>query len=73
MLWQWLSVGILVICAAAYVARQTYRVWFARRGSGCGGSCGCSAKRAESEQENATATVQMVSRDELTARLRQHS
>jgi hypothetical protein len=73
MFWQWLSVGILVVCATAYVVRQTYRVWFARRGSGCGGSCGCSAKGADSTQQNTPATVQMVSRDELTARLRQHS
>ena len=50
MSWQEIVVLALVVVAAVYVARQTWREWAGAKKGGCGGGCGCaSAKPAANE------------------------
>jgi hypothetical protein len=43
---QLIAVYLLVAVAVVYLARRALRTWF-RKGSGCGGSCGCAASKKE--------------------------
>jgi hypothetical protein len=45
--WQLPITVFVVLVAAAYVARMTWRAWFSSKASGCGGGCGCAAKSAD--------------------------
>lgn len=39
--WQHVLVIVIVVPAAVYLGRQTWRTWSGRKKTGCGGGCGC--------------------------------
>ena len=47
---QLMLVGVLVAGAAIYLARASWRTWFAASGSGCGSGCGKCASAPEQPQ-----------------------
>lgn len=67
--WQALVVGVLIVAAISYLARQTWRTWFGSKG-GCSGGCSCPGKKAEAKTESPTT---LISVNELTQRIRSHS
>ena len=62
--WQLLITVGIVILAASYLVRQTYRSWSARK-EGCGGSCGCNGKTQISNDGS------LISSEQLLGRLKQ--
>jgi hypothetical protein len=63
--WQLFTVGMLVLAAAWYLGRQTWRSWRGNK-SACGGGCACASKgEATGTGQNA-----LITGDQLTARLR---
>ncbi len=65
--WQWPAVGVSIALAAAYVARQTWRTWSAKK-AGCGG-CSCAGKTGPASAQDGST---LISPSELTARLRRN-
>jgi hypothetical protein len=49
--WQLPITALVVLVAAAYVARLTWRAWFGSKAGGCGGNCGCAGKSAAPKSE----------------------
>jgi hypothetical protein len=45
--WQLPVTVFVVLVAASYVARMTWRAWFGSKAGGCGGGCGCAGKAEE--------------------------
>jgi hypothetical protein len=67
MTWQTLIVAFLVMAAAAYVIRRTWRTWNGAS-SGCGRGCGCAATAKPTNGEPGAATFVPV--QELSLRQR---
>jgi hypothetical protein len=69
MYWQLLIVGLIVVAALAYLARQIWRSW---RGasSGCGGGCKCASAKSTSP-DHAAPSVVHIPAEQLT--LRRHA
>jgi hypothetical protein len=72
MFWQYLLVGIIVLAAAGFLARQSWRTWFGTK-AGCGGGCGCAGAKGGATAGAAGSAAKLVSVDELTARIRSSS
>jgi hypothetical protein len=62
--WQLLVALAVVAGAGFYLVRQTWRAWTAKK-DGCGGGCGCAAKKPAKE------SAPLVSSEELLSRLKQ--
>jgi hypothetical protein len=62
--WQLFIVAALIIGAACYLARQTWRTWSASR-KGCAGGCGCHGKAAP---VGADRQVALISAEQLRVR-----
>jgi hypothetical protein len=72
MLWQYLLVGIIVLAAAGFLARQSWRTWFGTK-AGCGSGCSCAGGKGGVATGAAGSAAKLVSVDELTARIRSSS
>jgi hypothetical protein len=72
MLWQYVLVGVIVLAAVAFLARQSWRTWFGTK-AGCGGGCSCAGGKGAATAGAAGSQVKLVSVDELTARIRSSS
>ncbi len=53
MSWQLPLVAMIVLAAAAYLARRAWRSLTGRKGAGCGGGCGCAAATRAPQSEGA--------------------
>ena len=67
MIWQLAIVALIVVAAAVYLIRKTWKTW-SGSGQGCGGGCGCSkaANIPEKNQDSLT----LIPADQLTIRSR---
>jgi hypothetical protein len=72
MFWQYVIVGMIVLAAAGFLVRQTWRTWFGTK-AGCGGGCSCAGKKDDANTGAAGSGATLVSVDELTARIRSRS
>jgi hypothetical protein len=54
MSWQWPLVILVIVLAAVYLARQTWRTWTGSKSGGCGGGCSCSKATATPNQDGVT-------------------
>ncbi len=64
--WQLAAVTLAVAAAAGYVVRRAWRAWFAAK-SGCGGGCGCAAKKPAPDGGR------LIAPEQLTLRRRDQS
>jgi hypothetical protein len=72
MLWQYLLVTVIILAAATFLVRQTWRTWFGAK-DGCGGGCHCAGNKRNSKSRATGSAVPVISVDELTARIRNRS
>ena len=70
MVWQLAPVGLIVLAAAVYLVRRSWRTW-GRKGSGCGGGCGTGCK-GES-QSAAGQPARLIPPHQLVVRRREKS
>ena len=59
--WQLIVVSLIVVAAAGYLVRRSWRSW-RFPGRGCGGSCGCGSAKPEENK------VHFVPAEQLTLR-----
>lgn len=64
--WQLGLVLLIVVCAAWYLGRQTWRTWAGSK-TGCGGGCDCGSKTVSPGQET------LIPPEQLSLRLRKPS
>ena len=64
--WQLAIVLLIVVAAAVYLVRQTWRTWSGAAG-GCRSGCGCARTQAESPESKVT----LIPADQLTLRRRE--
>ena len=65
--WQLVIVALMVLVAALYLGRRSWRTWRVSK-SGCAGSCGCASK-AKPAESNGQATL--IPSEQLTLRRRE--
>lgn len=68
--WQFALVALLVLAAAGYLCRLTWRTWTGRKDGGCSGACSCPRSSEPAPSTSKTAKPPLIGEEELTARLR---
>lgn len=65
--WQLVLVSLIVLVAAVYLGRRSWRTWRGSK-SGCGGSCACASKPKAAEGNGRAA---LIPSEQLTLRRRE--